>query len=106
MPKRDEKNVRLYSQKDQNWIEFILHMKETGMSLESLKQYVDLWHSGEGFDDIIAILRNHKRSVQEQLATYQANLELIEKKIAFYEKNREPGFDKNLFEKFVEDQQT
>lgn len=43
---------------------------------------------------------------RDELATYQANLNLIEKKIAFYEKNREPGFDKNLFEKFVEDQQT
>ncbi|WP_367617766.1 MerR family transcriptional regulator [Shouchella xiaoxiensis] len=105
-PKRDENNVRWYSKEDRNWIEFVLHMKQTGMTLENLKTYFNLWHSEDGLDELLQILRNHRQSVQEQLAIYQANLELIDKKIAFYEKSKEPGFEKNLFQTFVDEQQS
>ena len=36
---RNEHNVRLYSDENKLWIENLLHMKTTGMSLKDMKQF-------------------------------------------------------------------
>ncbi|WDF05541.1 MerR family transcriptional regulator [Shouchella hunanensis] len=105
VPKRDENNVRLYSKEDQDWVEFVMHMKETGMTLEKLKRYIDLWHSDDDMEELLAILDEHKQNVKNQISVYQANLELLDKKITFYEYSKQNGTDKNLFKKFVDDNQ-
>ncbi|GBD68513.1 MerR family transcriptional regulator [Tetragenococcus halophilus] len=40
-PERQGKN-RIYSEEDKKWIEFLIHMKETGMSIEDMKKYTEL----------------------------------------------------------------
>ena len=42
--KRKGNKVRVYTDADQRWIEFLLHMKGTGMTLADLKQYIQ-WRS-------------------------------------------------------------
>lgn len=104
VPERDHNNIRYYTEEKKKWIEFILHMKETGMSLENLKSYIDLWEKGdEGLDELLQILYNHQEQVRAKLDIYQENLDLLEKKIQFYEESRKVGQEKDLFKKFVSD---
>lgn len=36
---RDDNNVRIYSDENKLWIESLLHLKNTGMSLKDMKQF-------------------------------------------------------------------
>lgn len=79
-------------------------MKETGMTLDNLKKYIDYWNSGtDELDNLLNILYEHRRNVKASINMYEDNLTLIEDKIRFYEKNRSSGNDQDLFEKYVED---
>jgi len=79
-------------------------MKQTGMSLEDLKRYIDLFGKGQGgIDELLQILYKHQEEVQAKLRIYQENLKLVEKKIRFYEESRRSGNGKNLFHHFVEE---
>jgi len=104
VPKRDPNKNRYYTDEDANWMRFILHMKQTGMSLEDLKRYIDLFGKGQGgIDELLQILYKHQEEVQAKLRIYQENLKLVEKKIRFYEESRRSGNGKNLFHHFVEE---
>ncbi|UOQ85255.1 MerR family transcriptional regulator [Gracilibacillus salinarum] len=102
VPERDNNNIRRYSEDNKLWAEFILHMKETGMSLEDLKKYTELWESGEeGIQSMLEILLNHRSNVLEKLETYKRNLELLNTKIEFYQSSIEKNKAADLYSKFV-----
>ena len=84
--KRNGNNVRVYTDADQRWIEFLLHMKGTGMSLADLKQYTQ-WRS-EGDTTIserLDLLKKQKRQVEIELEEFLQNLNVLNRKIEFYE---------------------
>jgi DNA-binding transcriptional MerR regulator len=104
IPEREPNNIRSYNEDNKKWAEFILHMKDTGMSLEDLKKYIDLSREGsEGLTDLLQILYNHRKQVEAKLTIYQDNLTLLSKKIQFYEDVQKGSADKDLYEKFVSD---
>ncbi|MEN2767605.1 MerR family transcriptional regulator [Ornithinibacillus xuwenensis] len=102
VPERDKNNIRHYSEDNKLWAEFILHMKGTGMSLDDLKSYTQLWKSGEeGTEGLLEILISHRGKVMNQLENYKKNLELLNTKIDFYQSSIEKNKAANLYEKFV-----
>ncbi|MCA0970860.1 MerR family transcriptional regulator [Halobacillus litoralis] len=103
VPERGENNIRRYTEHNKLWVEFIIHMKETGMSLEDLKNYTQLWESGEeGTAEMIEILTNHREKVKKQLDTFRKNLELLNKKIDFYQNSLKENKSANLYKTFVD----
>lgn len=38
-PHRNENNIREYTDQDIGWMRFLLHLKDSGMSMAELKQY-------------------------------------------------------------------
>lgn len=103
VPQRDENNIRYYTEENKLWVEFILHMKETGMSIEDLKRYTTLWKLGEeGIPEMINILSKHRSAVIDKIETYNKNLELLNTKIEFYQKNLMKHKTEDLFEKFIQ----
>ncbi|MCF1686054.1 MerR family transcriptional regulator [Tetragenococcus halophilus] len=101
MPKRKGKN-RIYSEEDKMWIEFLLHMKETGMSIQDMKKYTTLRkQENPPFDGLMAILLSHREKVQKQLEIYQKNLGLLDKKIEIYQEKIKAGQGGDLFDSFV-----
>lgn len=102
IPERGSNNIRYYTEEHKLWAEFILHMKETGMSLEDLKRYTISWELGEeGIPELLEILMNHRAKVMEKLEAYKKNLELVNSKIDFYQSNLEKNKAADLYEKFV-----
>ncbi|WP_077065141.1 MerR family transcriptional regulator [Gracilibacillus massiliensis] len=103
VPDRGINNIRYYTEEHKLWSEFILHMKETGMSLEDLKRYTKSWELGDaGMPELLEILINHRAKVMEKLETYKKNLELVNTKIDFYQSNLEKNKAADLYETFVQ----
>lgn len=100
-PKRKGKN-RVYSEEDRLWVEFLMHMKDTGMSLQDMKQYVVLRkQDNPSLEELMSILVTHRNKINEQILNYQQNLDLLDKKIAVYEEEIDQKKEYDLFEEFM-----
>ncbi|WP_246316580.1 MerR family transcriptional regulator [Planococcus glaciei] len=85
---RNEQNVRIYSDENKLWIENLLHMKTTGMSLKDMKQFAMWGHMGdETTEDRLTLLKNHRKKVAKELEEISRSLEHLDKKISIYEKS-------------------
>ena len=83
---RDHNNVRIYSEENKLWVESILHLKNTGMSLKDMKQFFHWGHMGdETVEKRLALLKNHRKKVVEELDKIRQSLEFLDNKINFYE---------------------
>jgi DNA-binding transcriptional MerR regulator len=83
---RDENNVRVYSDKDKLWVETLLHLKKSGMSLKDMKQFIMWGYMGdETMEERLALLKNHRKKVVEEYEKIRQSLEFLDTKINFYE---------------------
>jgi DNA-binding transcriptional MerR regulator len=83
---RDENNVRVYSDKDKLWVETLLHLKKSGMSLKDMKQFIMWGYMGdETMEERLALLKNHRQKVVEEFEKIRQSLEFLDTKINFYE---------------------
>lgn len=103
-PRRNESNLRLYSEDDVIWMEFFSHMKNTGMSIEDLVRYTRLRkeHVEGNLQELMTILVEHRKKVFEQYKMYENNLQLLDKKIAIYQEQLERKHGKDLFDSYYE----
>jgi DNA-binding transcriptional MerR regulator len=83
---RDENNVRVYLDKDKLWVETLLHLKKSGMSLKDMKQFIMWGYMGdETMEERLALLKNHRKKVVEEFEKIRQSLEFLDTKINFYE---------------------
>ncbi|MHC5534533.1 MerR family transcriptional regulator [Priestia megaterium] len=83
---RDENNVRIYSDENKLWIESLLHLKNTGMTLKDMKRFAMWGHMGdETMEERLALLKMHRKKVVEELEKIRQSLEYLDEKIDFYE---------------------
>lgn len=83
---RDENNNRIYSDENILWVESILHLKNTGMSLQDMKQFFQWGHMGdETVEKRLALLKNHRKKIVEELNKISQSLEFLDNKIDIYE---------------------
>ncbi|KAF6633250.1 MerR family transcriptional regulator [Paenibacillus sp. EKM208P] len=87
---RDEKGRRVYKEQQLDWISFIRCLKETGMPLSKIKDYKELYESGNStFLKREEMLIQHKLEVQKKIDESFKHLEEINYKIAMYELQKE-----------------
>ncbi|KJD46374.1 MerR family transcriptional regulator [Paenibacillus terrae] len=83
---RDEGGRRVYTEKQIDWLRFVMAMKDTGMTIEEIKAYLELNAKGEAtVHERRDLLVAHKKKVEEHMAQTQHNLEKIIQKIAYYD---------------------
>ncbi|MCO7125431.1 MerR family transcriptional regulator [Sporolactobacillus shoreicorticis] len=83
---RDEHGYRKYSEKNLEWITFLLKVKKTGMPINSLKYYADLMERGdETIPERKSILRDHQKRILQEKAELSQALEVIERKFKMYD---------------------
>jgi len=76
---------RRYSADDVSWVEVLRCLRDTGMSIEQLRQYCDLGEQGDHTQpERMALLVQHKDIVLDQIAQLQQSIKLIDHKIDFY----------------------
>jgi DNA-binding transcriptional MerR regulator len=77
---------RRYSQIDLSWIDFLTKMLSTGMTLESLGRYIELFRQGdETAGERRAMLETHARQLQDHMSQLQETLSILNWKINHYD---------------------
>lgn len=95
--KRGENNVRMFDEDAINWLTGVKALRECGMSIIAIKNYVDLCLIGQdAIPERIEIVREQKEIVNKELEKMQRCSNYLNEKLDFYErleKGEEP-FDK------------
>lgn len=93
---------RIYSARDRTRLKLTLRAKRLGLSLTEAREIIDMYDSprdtGPQLRKFLAVLAQHKRQLEEQMADLQANLDEVkvhEKEaralLARIEKGRQPA---------------
>ncbi|MDG5472087.1 MerR family transcriptional regulator [Jeotgalibacillus sp. ET6] len=83
---RNSSGRRVYKAQELEWLELVMALKDTGMPLETIKDYLSMHHVGDNtLDQRRKTLTDHKQLVEKQLAMTIKHLEKINRKITFYD---------------------
>lgn len=83
---------RLYSDKDVEMVEVITCLKNTGMSIEDIKDYIDLFrHGSETYAARVDLFKMQRNSIKKQMAELSKQLAQTEYKIWYYQNLEELG---------------
>jgi DNA-binding transcriptional MerR regulator len=76
---------RRYTQDDVGWIEFLMRLRATGMSIQDMQTYAQLQREGDAtLPQRVAMLRTLRQKVEQHIGELNAHLDLICYKIEFY----------------------
>ena len=72
---------RVYSARDRTRLKLTLRAKRLGLSLTEAKDIIDMYDSprdtGAQLNKFLAVLAQHRRQIEEQMADLQANLDEV-----------------------------
>jgi DNA-binding transcriptional MerR regulator len=79
---RDSAGRRQYSQKNLEWVEFIVELKLLGMSLEQIRQYQTLQYAGEStYQQRRKILETHRVELEARVNAAMRHLSVLDAKM-------------------------
>ena len=84
--KRDERNRRIFDERDIAWIKSLTCLKNCGMGIQEMKEYTKLCLEGEKTIPQRKIILSKKRErLLENIAALNASVEYIDRKQEFYD---------------------
>lgn len=82
---RDKNNIRLFNEESINWLIGVKYLKETGMSIEGIKKYVDLCLEGSStIEARYNIILEQKAVAKTQLLEAQKRVSYLNDKVSHY----------------------
>jgi DNA-binding transcriptional MerR regulator len=82
---RADNGHRRYSNDDIGWIEFVKCLRSTGMPISDMQRYVELQKDGDStLKDRLALLEEHRVSIESNIDRLREILKRIEWKISHY----------------------
>jgi DNA-binding transcriptional MerR regulator len=83
--RRAENGRRMYSEEDLGWVYWLKLLRESGMSIQTMKRYVEATRAGDHtIDERCAILEEHRKQLCGTIEKLQTFLGKLEKKVEFY----------------------
>ncbi|MBW8348827.1 MerR family transcriptional regulator [Bacillus sp. IITD106] len=84
-PQRMENNLREFTDDDVSWFQFLLHLKDSGMSMAELKQYTEWRAMGEStILERLDLIEKRRNLVELEMKALQQNLDILNRKVQFY----------------------
>lgn len=84
--KRDKNNRRIFDEKDVKWIKDLVCLKKCGMSIQEMKEYLNLCLQGETtIPQRKIMLKNKQEALQAFIQMLKASVDYIEWKQNFYD---------------------
>ena len=84
--KRDKNNHRIFDEHDIQWINRLNSLKQCGMSIAEIKDYIELCYDGEAaIHQKKEILNEKRQSLVEQLKQLQDCIDAIDQMQEFYD---------------------
>ncbi|MBJ6359751.1 MerR family transcriptional regulator [Paenibacillus sp. GCM10012307] len=85
--KRTESGIRIFDDEDIQRIEFLNCLRNTGMPIHQLKEYVDLALQGDKtIDERVRMLENQKEKVEHEMNVLKSYIDMINYKTDLYSK--------------------
>jgi len=83
---REENTRRLYTEEDLGWIDFLLKLRATGMSIKDMQKYAELQRQGDvTLPDRVQMLKSLQSKVEARMNELDEHLKLICYKIEIYQ---------------------
>jgi DNA-binding transcriptional MerR regulator len=83
--RRRENGRRVYSEGDLGWIYWLKLLRESGMSIQMTKRYVEMTRAGDHtMEERCAILQEHRAQLREKIKRLEGYLERLDQKVEFY----------------------
>src|SRR5688572_11275607 len=84
---RKENTRRCYTMEDVGWIDFLLKLRATGMSIKDMQRYAELQRQGDTtLPERVEMLKSLRDKVEAYIDEMNEHLKLIYYKIDYYEK--------------------
>ncbi|MEO8389739.1 MerR family transcriptional regulator [Polaromonas sp.] len=83
--------ARRYSDADMRWLDFLVRLRATGMSMRDMQRYAQLLRKGNTAGSLTerqALLEEHAARLEAGLRAQRETLQYIRKKIGLYEEQR------------------
>ena len=98
---RTESGNRVFKDKDFAWLQIVNCLKDTGVSIKQIKEYLVWCQIGDpSLETRLQFMLEHKKNIQNQIDELKKCTELIDFKIWYYETAIEAGTaDINKMEK-------
>ncbi|MBO0472505.1 hypothetical protein IGL98_002146 [Enterococcus sp. DIV0840] len=85
-PARDEHNYRVFGEEEVEWANFVIKLKNTGISLKDIKKYTHLRNLGDStITERKNLLLNHRIKILTEYERAKSHLDLLDNKITLYE---------------------
>lgn len=82
---RGKNKVRIFSEQDLEWISIVKCLRETGMPITEIKNYVDLCKQGDdNIPERYEIILKQKKKAEQEIIGMKQRLETLEKKEEHY----------------------
>ena len=82
---REENTRRSYTADDIGWIEFLMKLRATGMSIKDMQRYAELQRQGdETLPERVEMLKSLRGSVETRIDELNEHLKLVRYKIEIY----------------------
>ena len=89
---RSNGGIRMFKESDYEWLSIIECLKQSGLSIREIRQYIDLCRQGdETIPERLQLFVNRRRAVQQQMAQLQKTLDMLDYKLWFYQTSAEAG---------------
>ncbi|MGF0065826.1 MerR family transcriptional regulator [Lachnospiraceae bacterium SGI.085] len=89
---RSSGGIRMFQEKDFEWLKIIECMKKTGMPIKDIKNYIELTLQGDDtIPERLAFFQKQRRQLQIQLESLQQAMEVLDYKCWYYETAQEAG---------------
>jgi DNA-binding transcriptional MerR regulator len=84
---REENTRRCYTADDVGWIDFLMKLRATGMSIKDMQRYAELQRRGEEtLPERVEMLKSLRDHVETRIDELNEHLKLVYYKIEIYEK--------------------
>ncbi len=89
---RSASGIRMFKEKDYEWLKVIECLKKTSMPLKDIKTFVYMAMKGdETIDRRLELFKKQKTVIENQINEFQNTLAIINFKCWYYEKAKEAG---------------
>lgn len=100
--KRNERNIRIFTENDLEWVYVVQCLRDTGLPLLRIRQYIDMCVAGDQtIPDRLDLLKKQQYAVKMQQIELQERLDMVNYKILSYENQIEHKTDR-IFNPFEE----
>ena len=96
-PTRATGGHRRYTAQDVHWLRICTKLRASGMPLAKIRRLAELARNGPGNEqERLELLREHQRTVENQLAELHDCLRVINRKVGVYEQHLADGSGRDL----------